>query len=1233
MLARIAAFELRYQLRAPLFAIGFTLFFLLAFGATTVEEIRIGGVGNVHVNAPWTILQTLLIMNVFGMFVVTAMVANVVLRDTETGMAPIIHTTRISKTDYLLGRFAGALAVAFLVMASVPLGMLAGSWMPWLDAEKVGPTQLGAYLEAIFLYAAPTLLFVAAGFFALATATRSMMWTYVGVVGFLVLFATSRILLRDPAWDTLSALSDPFALGAVNHATRYWTVFDRNAGMPPVTGLILVNRLIWSGAGVALFLLAYHLFRFETRGRSPATRRPAGAGPASAPAAPASNELASTPTAPASAGPALAPVAPASTGARRPRPAVARQAAWHQLAALTGFDLAFVFRSPAFFVLLAIGAFNALGAMSGTAELRGTEYFPVTRVMVRALEMAYSIIPILIAIYYAGELAWRERERRIHEIVDATPAPDWTFLVPKVLAIALVLLATAGVGVLTACGYQLAHGYTHLEPGAYLLWFVLPDFISALQLAALAVFVQALVPQKFLGWAVMLVYLVGTITLANLGYEHNLYNYAGTPTVPLSDMNGMGRFWVGRAWFQAYWTAFALVLLVLAQALWRRGADTALRPRLAGLGRRLGGPTGRLAIAALLAWVGLGVYIFYNTNVLNEYRSKLDDDRWTADYERALIGYEQVPQPRIIDVRLAVDLAPRQARARTEGRYTIENRTGAPLAQVHVRWPRRLQMLALEVEGGRLAQEFKEFSYRIYALEPPMQPGERRTIRFTTVLEERGFPNDRPLTRIVENGTFLDNFEISPMLGMGREMLLRDRAKRRKYGLPSELRPPKLEDEAATAFNYLRHDSDWVSAELQLTTDADQTPVAPGTTVSDTVEGGRRTLVTRTDAPIMHFFSFQSARYAVQKDTWTGADGKPVALAVYYAPQHEHNVQRMLDAMKASLDLYSAIFSPFQFRQARILEFPAYEVFAQSFANTVPYSEGIGFVQDFHEDRADETIDLVTFATAHEMAHQWWAHQVIGADKQGMTMLSESFAQYSALRVMEKLYGREHIRKFLKGELDGYLRNRGGEAVEELPLARVEDQPYIHYRKGALVMYWLKEVVGAEVVDRSLSQLLARYAFQPAPYPSSTDFLRILRAEAGPQHEQLITDLFEKITLYDMKANAARARKLSDGRYAIDFTVEGRKLYADGKGQETESPLDEPFDLGAFSAEPGKKGYRRESVLAFERRQLHSGKQQLTIVIDHLPDTLYVGVDPYNKRIDRNSDDNLTKVELPPAGG
>jgi aminopeptidase N len=484
------------------------------------------------------------------------------------------------------------------------------------------------------------------------------------------------------------------------------------------------------------------------------------------------------------------------------------------------------------------------------------------------------------------------------------------------------------------------------------------------------------------------------------------------------------------------------------------------------------------------------------------------------------------------------------------------------------------------------------------------------------VRKQQGFRNSGNEQRIVDNGTFLDNTEIALMLGMSRDGLLQDRAKRRKHGLPPELRPAPLEDENARQYNALRRDSDWVNADITVSTSADQIAIAPGYLESERVENGRRIARYRSDAPIQNFFSVQSARYEVAKDRW-----HDVELTVYHDPAHAYNVERMHVAMKASLDYFTANFSPFQFRQVRVLEFPAYADFAQSFANTIPYSEGIGFIADY---RDEEKIDMVTYVTAHEVAHQWWGHQVISADQQGATFVIESLAQYSALMVMEQMYGPEQIRKFLKYELDRYLRSRGGEVLEELPLVRVENQPYIHYQKGGLALYLLKDQIGAERVNEALRGLLAEFAFKPAPYPNPRDLLRRFREVAGPAREPLIADLFEKITLYDVKVTEAKSSRRADGRWDVTLEVEARKLYADGKGKETEAPLEETFDVGAFTVEPGRKGYDKDSVVAVERATVRSGRQTLRLVVDREPKV--VGVDPFNKRVDRNSEDNLQPV-------
>ena len=740
-----------------------------------------------------------------------------------------------------------------------------------------------------------------------------------------------------------------------------------------------------------------------------------------------------------------------------------------------------------------------------------------------------------------------------------------------------------------------------------------PQSLSFLLLAVLAIFIQALSPNKFVGWAIMVVYLISTLVLSNLGFDHILYRYGAGIGVPLSDMNGRGDFAGFAAWLDAYWTAFAIILLVLAYGLWRRGTETRLWPRLKRLPHRLKGPAGLIGGAALAAFVGLGVFIYMNTNVWNEYRTQAQQEAEQVAYEKALLRYETTPQPSVADVRLVMDLRPHQPKLTTRGTYVLVNNTAAPLPEVHLRWTGDLEMVSLTVEGATVAREWEDFEYRIYRFATPMQPGERRTLTFETVLEQRGFRAGGNTTRLVDNGTFVNNMEFAPMIGMDRQGLLTDRSKRRKAGLPAELRPARLEDESARRRNYIG--ADWVTADITISTEADQTVVAPGQMVSDVVRGDRRTSRFVTESPVLNFFSVQSARY---ERTARMHDG--VEMVVFHDPDHDRNVPRMLDALSASLDYFQTNFSPYQFRQARIVEFP-YGTFAQSYPNTFAWAEGLGFIADL----SDETkVDYVTYVGAHEFAHQWWAHQVVGSDQQGSTVLSETLAQYSALMVMEKMYGRDQIRRFLKQELDRYLGSRGTERLEEMPLVRVENQPYIYYQKGGLVMYLLRDQIGEEAVNRALRRVLAQYAFKGAPYPRSLDLIAAIRAEAPADKQALITDLFEKITLYDVKTTGVTATRRADGRWDVAVTVDARKLYADGEGVETAAPLNEMFDVGIFTAEPGKAGFGEDDVVQLERRPIRSGVQTLRFITTREP--RFAGVDPFNKWIDRDSNDNVRAV-------
>jgi hypothetical protein len=223
------------------------------------------------------------------------------------------------------------------------------------------------------------------------------------------------------------------------------------------------------------------------------------------------------------------------------------------------------------------------------------------------------------------------------------------------------------------------------------------------------------------------------------------------------------------------------------------------------------------------------------------------------------------------------------------------------------------------------------------------------------------------------------------------------------------------------------------------------------------------------------------------------------------------------------------------------------------------------------------------------------------------------------MMVTEKTFGLEAARQVYAFQLDRYLTQRAN-VSHDVPLLDVTDQAYIFYGKGALAMYMLRDQIGEERVNSALRRFLEKYRNAGPPYPTSTELYAELRASTPDSLQTMLSDWFEKVTLWDVKTDSARVEPLPNGEFQVTLDVTAKKTRADSVGKETPVPMDDLVDIGVFASGIGGLG----DPLYLRRHRIHSGTQTIRITVPRKP--ARAGIDPYRMLIDRDGNDNVAEV-------
>ncbi|HYH10567.1 MAG TPA: M1 family aminopeptidase [Thermoanaerobaculia bacterium] len=1171
----IFRYDLATQLRrwpTVFYSIGLAGMALLV-GSTFVDDAKRDGV---LLNAPLVTAATLVITTLVGLLVTAALAGEAATRDIQARMEPLLYTTPVSKATYLGGRFLSAFAAGTVLLAFVLLVLAAARFIPGVDASFFGPFHLGPYLYAFAIVGLPNAFIATALLFSLVALTRRPM---IGFAGAAALFINAIVQDEIVAglfarWD-LAKLLDPFAFILARAQWRSFTVAQRNTNWLLLEGEMLTNRLLW--IGVSLVALTIVQLRFRMAHVGPRQRR--GKAVAEAPM------LAAAP-----------PVLDIHF--------TALTRLWQTLA-ITLHSYREMITSRAAWLLALIG----LLLFRITPELLevglGTPTIPNTGRIVM-LSARFSTIGILVGaliVFFAGHLVWRERDARENDITDAAPVPDTVTFAGKFAALALMLVTLQAVVTAAGVATQIAAGYSDHEPLLYLRVLFGMKLLDYLLFAALAMAVHVVIRQKYLSTAVAMLAWLFPGYADDFGVEHNMLKYASDPGFTYSDFNGFGAALGPWLWFKLYWLGWALLFALIARLYWVRGHE---RRR-----QRFTRGTMLTAAVALALLFGAGGFVFYNTNVLNEFVSDATAVERSVEYERKYKQYAKLAQPLLTGTKLQIELHPAQNSADIRGSYRLENHSGRPVDAIHLVAQRSLDSVSFD-RPSRPALIDRELGYRIYKLDQPLTPGDSLRLDFTVRIAPRGFTNYGISSAIASNGTLLENRPGRgagtwlPAVGYRSDPELYDAYERRQRGLP--VRAPRLPSDPAVRND--RAGLELIDLETVIGTDADQIAVAPGALRRSWTQNGRRYFHYVTDAPIRNGIPILSARYAVRKARW-----KDVDIEVLHHPKHAWNAERFARSAQASLECYSREFGPYAHKQLRIVEFPSTGGYRMTgHPGTVIWTESFGLAQP---ERDHRQVDFPFAVLAHEVAHQWWGNQLILARAEGAAFVSESLAWYSAMMVVNESRGAEHLARFMSVLRMVYLTPN---ATSEVPLLRADDWIDV-YRTGALAMSTLRETIGEKRVNAALRKLLADFDGAAPPFATSLDLYARLKASAPPSTHALLKDLFEEITFWDLRANAVRGERIAGGAHRVTVDVEAYKIKADGDGRERRVPMENDVVIAVYDAED-KPLYR-------QRHRVRNGMQSITVTVPGAP--VSAGVDPDSELMDRIRTDNFVNVPPPPA--
>jgi len=1187
MFSQLIRFELQYQFRQRAFLLFSFLFMILGITIGKQGYSR----GTTIYNSSQSISEITAIMTLGSVFIIMFFAISGVLRDKQYNSDQIIFSTSMKKHHFFLSRFIGVFFTSVIAFSFFLVGFAFTSLQPGLDPEFVNPFKLTPYFWSLLIIVMPNIFISSAVIFSVSIMTKNNVATYVSAILIYVLYFISSIFLNSPVMAqsvpsspetmALAALFDPFGIAAMFEQTQFWTGFQKNSQHLGFTGNFMLNRLLWMALGFVLLMVSYFSFSFRK----------------------ANQKIKST---------KIRNEKPLKKQAYKPAQIRINFASWTRaFVSLLQIELKAVFRSLPFIGIMILWITIVVIEIYSRIH-EGGQYndslYPVTNLLIELYSRPLFVLGNILIVFYSGEIVWRERSLYFNNIVDATPTANSAFFMSKFITLILLPCFLIIAGIIVAIGFQIAKGYTSFEFSHYASLFYTPG-LTFLFYSLMAVFVQSLVRNKYLGMGItgLVIIFMGTTLSSITSLEHPLLLIGKLPLVGYTNMNGYSDITKEYNLLALYWLAFGTILGLISFKLWQRGNTHSMRFRAKQIVSNWSIRFSILAVLLCVVYVSSGAIVFYNTNIVSDYMNNEDNLDYREAYELKFKKHQNIKGLFPVAMTTKVDLFPTDQRYEIEASYVMENKSENPQNQVFITETEVLS--SISIENAELVEHDAEYGTYLFQFENPVLPGQKVGMDFKLVKQLEGFEVNQAL---VSNGSYIMHREFEPALSYRKSMEISNELEREKRNLPVRVDEKVSDDHILNFDSYLGR----VNYETIISTDKNQIALGSGELIKQWSEGNRNFYHYKSESLIMPTMAYFSAEYEQRKDTL-----EDIVIEQYYHKNHDFNVERIAESTKQTLAYCNDNFGAYPFKHIRIAEIPGHWGFGGfAHAGTISMTEDRMYFIDLRDSTG---FDLVAKRTIHEVAHQWFGHILAPKFVDGASMFIEGFAKYSEAVVMEKMYGKSAIWELSRNANNRYFTWRAFDNEQEPPLYNVNGQAYLSYGKNYTVMLALKELIGEEKVNQVIKTMITKHRDQVDLNLTSIEFIEELYKVTPMEYHVLIDDWFKRVITYDLVLDDASYKKLGNGKFEVTLKLQAKRYKQKESGEDIEISIDEPIQIGAFTAHPSK--VKPDDILYLKPHQINKTTAEVVLVLDELP--THIGIDPFGTRSDENFHDNLFELE------